>query len=69
MLHIAHFANRCVCAFDNFLLEQKFRSFEAMCDAAREHIPADQPQARNRFIGRGTMDERRIAVDLCVFLD
>jgi hypothetical protein len=47
----------------------QFRSFEEMCDSARQHIPLDQLQQRNRFIGLGTMDQRRIAIDLCVVLD
>lgn len=49
--------------------EPQFRSFEAMCDSARQHIPREQLQERNRFIGVGTMDERRLAIDLCVIPD
>jgi hypothetical protein len=46
--------------------EPQLRSFEAMCHSAREHIPREQLQERNRFVGLGAMDERRLVIDLCV---
>ena len=48
--------------------QTQLHALEAMCAEARLSIPIEQLCEQNRFVGVGTMDTRRLVIDLCVDL-